>query len=239
MKKFLHKGLLVPLCLCILCILAGCTLLLYSGARPSPARQYRLQGSTVSALTDGHLLWKRQLPEVDRQFPPFLLAQGSVLYVAAGPVYAFDQHTGKLLWQQSILFVSAFSTSHQGADALYWDRDHLFAETTYNHLVALDPKNGALVWEYAAQDGLISAPAFSTTEKRVYVETMQLADQAYYTVQALSEQDGTQVWQQMFHLAYHGEQHLARPTFSHGVISAQMGGKQATLQEDGTLLKAP
>jgi len=213
--------------------------LFHQSARPSLSSQYRLQEDTISAFQNGHLLWQRRLSEINRQFPSSLLVQGGVLYVAAGPVYALDQHTGKLLWQQSILFVSAFSTSHQIADALYWDRDHLFAETTYNHLVALDPRHGALVWEYAAQDGLISAPAFSTTEKRVYVETMQLSDQAYYSVQALSEQDGTQLWQQMFHLAYHGEQHLARPTFSHGVISAPMGGKQATLQEDGTLMKAP
>ena len=227
MKKFLHKGLLVPLCLCLLCLLTGCTLLLYSGAHSSPALQYHLQGSTLSALKNGHLLWKRQLPEVDRQFPSSLLAQGSVLYVATGPVYAFDERNGALVWQRSIRYVDAFSTSSQVADALSWDHDHLFAETTYNHIVALDSKNGALVWEYAAQDGLISPPAFSTTGKRVYVETMQLSNQAYYSVQALSEQNGTQLWQQMFRLAYHGEQHLARPTFSHGVISVQMGGKQA------------
>jgi outer membrane protein assembly factor BamB len=239
MKKFLHKGLLIPLCLCILCLLTGFTLLLYSGARPSPALQYHLQGSTLSALENGHLLWKRQLPEVDRQFPSSLLAHGSVLSVATGPVYAFDERNGALVWQRSIRYVDAFSTSSQVADALSWDHGQLFAETTYNHIVALDPSNGALGWEYAAQDGLISPAAFSTTGKRVYVETMQLADQAYYSVQALSEQDGTQLWQQMFRLPYHGEQHLARPTLSHGVISAPMGGKQATLQEDGTVIKTP
>ena len=239
MKKFLHKGLLVLLCLCILSMLTGFTLLLYSGAHSSPALQYHLQGSTLSALKNGHLLWKRQVPEVDRQFPSSLLAQGSVLYVATGPVYAFDERNGALVWQRSIRYVDAFSTSSQVADALSWDRGQLFAETTYNHIVALDSKNGALVWEYAAQDGLISPPAFSTTEKRVYVETMQLSDQAYYSVQALSEQDGTPLWQQAFRLPYHGEQHLARPTLSHGVISAPMGGKQATLQEDGMVIKTP
>lgn len=239
MKKLLQKRFLVPLCFCLVCLLTGCTLLLYSGTRPSSAPQFRLQGSTLSVLEDGHLLWQRQLPEVNRQFPSSLLAQGSVLYVATGPVYAFDQRTGALVWQRSIRFVDAFSTSTQVADALYWDHEHLFAETTYNHLETLDPKNGALVWEYAAEDGVLSPPAFSTTGKRVYVETMQLSDRAYYSVNALSEQDGTQLWQQTFPLAYYGEQHLARPTLAGGVISAPMGGKQATLQEDGTVIKAP
>ncbi|GHO96623.1 hypothetical protein KSF_066710 [Reticulibacter mediterranei] len=94
------------------------TLLILHPLQTHAIKHYLLSGKTVFAFEGGRKLWQRTLPGFNSSFPSTLLIEDR-LYIAAGPVYALDKETGKILWQRHIPLVAAFFTQEQIATSLF------------------------------------------------------------------------------------------------------------------------
>jgi alcohol dehydrogenase (cytochrome c) len=146
--------------------------------------------------------WAWTLPNGPNEATP--LAHDGVLFVHAygDKVQALDAATGDLLWQYSRQLPRDEQPSVKRAIAIYGDR--LYVPTSDVHIVALDVKNGQVVWDQAIGDrkdgfGLTGGPLVA--RGKVMVGTIGRAAGGNVIV-ALDAATGKEEWR--FHV-------IARP----------------------------
>jgi alcohol dehydrogenase (cytochrome c) len=114
----------------------------YASQGFSPLRQ--IDKDNVSALREA---WAWVLPTSPNEITP--LAHDGVLFIkSANTVQALDGSTGDLLWQYARpLPLELHNGSSNIVKSLAIYQDLLYAPTTDGHIVALNVKTGALVWD--------------------------------------------------------------------------------------------
>lgn len=116
----------------------------YDGLGFSPLAQ--IDRSNVGRLRTA---WSWALPESGNEITP--LVHGGVMFVYSGPVVqALDAATGELLWQYLRALPDGLDNgrgSRMKTLALHGEK--LFAPTADGHVIALDMRTGALLWDQA------------------------------------------------------------------------------------------
>ena len=119
-------------------------------------RSYDAHGfSPLDAIDAGNveelrLAWSWTLPAGSNEGVP-LVRDGTMFVVSYGDiVQALDAETGDLLWQYTHALEDGASPFHKRGIALYGDR--LYLGTSDVHVVALDARTGALVWDTRVGD---------------------------------------------------------------------------------------
>ncbi|MCB0105680.1 MAG: PQQ-binding-like beta-propeller repeat protein [Caldilineaceae bacterium] len=123
-------------------------------------------------------LWRFEHDTMTLFFAPVVTEQ-AVIVADQATIYALTQSDGHPLWQrrfdQEIIPAAASS-------------DHVYVKTV-NHLWALDPTNGDIVWDYQAQN-FVSLPA--VTAEQLYIITRSDGGSQ---LRALRRTDGMEIWQ--------------------------------------------
>ncbi|HEY6444378.1 MAG TPA: PQQ-binding-like beta-propeller repeat protein [Candidatus Acidoferrales bacterium] len=114
----------------------------YQSLGYSPLRQ--IDGNNVRNLREA---WAWALPVSRNEIAP-LVHDGIIFIKSANTIQALDGRTGDLLWQ----YVRPLPASlHDGSSAIVRNlaiyQDMLYAPTADGHIVALNVKSGALVWD--------------------------------------------------------------------------------------------
>ncbi len=114
----------------------------YDSLGYSPLRQ--IDGKNVRNLREA---WAWTLPVSRNEMAP-LVHEGIIFIKSANTIQALDGRTGDLLWQ----YVRPLPASlHDGSSAIVRNlaiyQDMLYAPTADGHIVALNVKTGALVWD--------------------------------------------------------------------------------------------
>ena len=118
-----------------------------------------LTGQVIAFDThDGHVLWRRQLAPSESS--PVVV--GGRVYVGdwSGKLYAFEEHTGKPVWQ------TALQGQVKGAVAVSGAR--LFVGDYSGHVYALARSTGRILWRASAQPRLGSTGTFYATPAVAY-----------------------------------------------------------------------
>ena len=109
-----------------------------------------LKQITTANVSQLRPVWVWSLPNGPSEATP--LVHDGVLFVHGygDRVQALEVATGDLLWQYSRRLPKGAAPSWQRTIALYGDR--LYVPTSDTHVVALDVKTGAVVWDHAVAD---------------------------------------------------------------------------------------
>ncbi|MDB5452113.1 MAG: hypothetical protein JWO33_691, partial [Caulobacteraceae bacterium] len=91
--------------------------------------------------------WAWALPNGANESTPLIHDGVLFIYGYGDIVQALDGATGDLLWQYTRRLPAGLESERKKALALYGDR--LFLVTADNHVVALDVRTGAVVWDHA------------------------------------------------------------------------------------------
>ena len=103
----------------------------------------QINGRNVATL---QLAWSWNLPTSQNQMTP--LVHDGVMFVQSGNVVqALDAATGDRLWQYIRPMPAIFDGRNTRAKTLAISGDKLFAAMADKHVIALDIRTGALVWE--------------------------------------------------------------------------------------------
>ena len=114
-----------------------------------------------------------------------VVAQGKVFTLdAASAVGAFDESTGKRLWQVDLRPSDTRGSSFGGGVA--FGDDMVFVATGYAEVMALNPSDGAVVWRQHIPGPARGAP--TVVNGRVFAQTLD--NQTF----ALSTKDGSTLW---------------------------------------------
>jgi alcohol dehydrogenase (cytochrome c) len=103
----------------------------------------QINGRNVGTL---QLAWSWNLPTSQNQMTP--LIHDGVMFVQSGNVVqALDAATGDRLWQYIRAMPAIFDSRNTRAKTLAVYGDKLFAAMADKHVIALDIRTGALIWE--------------------------------------------------------------------------------------------
>jgi alcohol dehydrogenase (cytochrome c) len=148
--------------------------------------------------------WTWSLPNGPHEATP--LFHDGVLFVDGygDKVQALDAATGDLLWQYSRRLPRGVAPTVKRAIALYADR--LYVPTSDTHIVALDARTGAVVWDTAIADpkagfGMTGGPLVA--KGKVMAGTSGRAPGGNMIV-ALNAATGKEAWR-FYTIARHGE----------------------------------
>lgn len=133
----------------------------YTGARHSSLSQ--INAGNVSRM---RLMWMHQVPNSDPRFETTPLAVGGVLFISLpqSGVQAIDGETGKILWTYDRKITGKVSVCcglvNRGVAIL---DNRVFLATVDAHMIALDARNGRVLWDTVVDDpangyALTSAP---------------------------------------------------------------------------------
>jgi alcohol dehydrogenase (cytochrome c) len=115
----------------------------YEGLGYSPLEQ--INKRNVATLTG---TWSWSLPVSPNEITP-LVHDGVMFLASANRVQALDAVTGDLLWQYVRQLPAAFGTGGAAiAKNLAIHQDRLFVPTADRHLVALNVRTGAVIWDH-------------------------------------------------------------------------------------------
>ena len=136
----------------------------YDGQGNSPLKQ--INKSNVSKM---QLSWSWSLPQSPNETTP--LVHGGVVFIVAGTrVIAFDGTNGAVLWQ----FVRAVPAGATPGSAIVKNMaisgNKLFVATPDRHVIALDVKTGAVVWDTVGVDAETAAGGPAMTGGPVVVK---------------------------------------------------------------------
>jgi outer membrane protein assembly factor BamB len=136
----------------------------------------------------GEPLWRYELEAGAGQSeikttPTVIPALGFVVFGAwSGKVYALDEETGRVAWEQPAGGRLTSSSAYLPATQT------LFAGTVTGRLVALDAASGRERWRYEARAGILSSPAVSGDGRAVVFGSND------GRVHALATRDGSVIW---------------------------------------------
>ena len=149
---------------------------------------------TPENVRDLRLAWTWSLPPGPNQATP--VAHDGVLFVHGygDVVQAFDAVTGDLLWQYTRRLPQGVAASVKRGLSIYEDR--LYVPTSDAHVVALDIKTGAVVWDQPVGDldrGLRMTGGTLVARGKVMVGTTGRAEGGNYIV-GLDAETGEEAW---------------------------------------------
>lgn len=162
---------------------------------------YLAANGVVSAVSagDGMLLWHTQVGSgLDTLLVDAAQGTSGTIYDGSGGLTALRANDGSQLWQIGV--------QGSGISSLQLVGDTLYASTTDNRLLALDPTDGHLRWSY--EDPTIQALSRPTiANSMIYLAaqataaitnpTGSIGVQMLETVVALRANDGTKLWQRL------------------------------------------
>jgi len=171
-----------------------------AGEWPSWRRGYDGQGFSplkqINRTNVGELraAWSWALPNGPNESTP--LFHDGVLFVHSygDKIQAIDAARGDLLWQYSRRLPTGAQPSVKRAIALYGDR--IYAGTSDTHIVALDAKNGRVVWDTPIADpkqGYGLTGGVTVAKGKIIASTTGRAPGGNYIV-ALDAQTGREAW---------------------------------------------
>jgi outer membrane protein assembly factor BamB len=137
----------------------------------------------------GAPLWRRQLTrgdvdEIEVKTTPTVIPElGLVVFGAwSGKVYALDELSGEVKWEQSV------GGRLTGSNAYLPATKTLFIGSIAGDLIALDATSGRVLWERDAGAGILSSPAVSGDGRAVVFGASD------GRIRALATADGSLIW---------------------------------------------
>jgi outer membrane protein assembly factor BamB len=143
---------------------------------------------------------------------PPLVGNGRVFTIdTAGTVRAFDATTGAQAWSTQTPIDRGSEASAYGGGIAY-DNGRLYATNGLGYVVALDERNGGIVWRVRPGGPLRGAPSIGNGSLYVISQDNQ--------IYALNESDGSTNWSQAASLEIAGVFGSASPAIGQGTVVA-------------------